>query len=131
MLAGSVPLFAAAASHYASATNPHAPRLVLLDEAFAGVDDRSRANYLGLLAEFDLDVVMTSEREWATYPEIPGIAIANLFRLPGTDAVHVEHWTWDGAHRERVADPGTTALEPAAPAEWGEAALELDLDELT
>lgn len=131
VLAGSVPLFAAAASHYASATNPHAPRLVLLDEAFAGVDDRSRANYLGLLAEFDLDVVMTSEREWATYPEIPGIAIANLFRLPGTDAVHVEHWTWDGAHRERVADPGTTALEPAAPAEWGESALALDLDELT
>lgn len=126
VLAGSVPLFAAAASHYASAANPHAPRLVLLDEAFAGVDDRSRANYLGLLAEFDLDVVMTSEREWATYPEIPGIAIANLFRLPGTDAVHVEHWTWDGADRERVADPGTTAIEPASAQSWGDGALALD-----
>lgn len=126
VLAGSVPLFAAAASHYASAANPHAPRIVLLDEAFAGVDDRSRANYLGLLAEFDLDVVMTSEREWATYPEIPGIAIANLFRLPGTDAVHVEHWTWDGADRERVADPGATAIEPAPAQTWGDGALALD-----
>lgn len=128
VLAGSVPLFAAAASHYASAANPHAPRIVLLDEAFAGVDDRSRANYLGLLAEFDLDVVMTSEREWATYPEIPGIAIANLFRLPGTDAVHVEHWTWDGIDRERITDPGTTAMEPAPPAEWSDGALALDLE---
>ncbi|RGE19250.1 TIGR02680 family protein [Leucobacter sp. wl10] len=131
VLAGSVPLFAAAASHYASTASPYAPRIVLLDEAFAGVDDRSRANYLGLLAEFDLDVVMTSEREWATYPEIPGIAIANLFRLPGTEAVHVEHWTWDGSSRERLADPGATAIEPAPTAEPDGSALALDFDELS
>lgn len=129
VLAASVPLFAAAASHYASAGNPHAPRLILLDEAFAGVDDRSRASYLGLLTEFDLDVVMTSEREWATYPEIPGIAIAHLFRLPGTQAVHVEHWTWDGIVRERVADPGMTAIEPPAPRAFEGEGLALDFDE--
>ena len=129
MLAASVPLFAAAASHYASAGNPHAPRLILLDEAFAGVDDRSRASYLGLLTEFDLDVVMTSEREWATYPEIPGIAIAHLFRLPGTQAVHVEHWTWDGVMRERAADPGMTAIETSPPQVWDADELALDLGE--
>lgn len=130
VLAASVPLFAAAASHYASAGNPYAPRLILLDEAFAGVDDRSRASYLGLLTEFDLDVVMTSEREWATYPEIPGIAIAHLFRLPGTQAVHVEHWTWDGITRERVEDPGMTAIESAPPMEWDAGELALDLGDL-
>lgn len=129
VLAASVPLFAAAASHYASAGNPHAPRLILLDEAFAGVDDRSRASYLGLLTEFDLDVVMTSEREWATYPEIPGIAIAHLFRLPGTQAVHVEHWTWDGVVRERVADPGMTAIESSPPPEWNAEEFALDFGE--
>lgn len=126
VLAASVPLFAAASSHYASADYPHAPRLILLDEAFAGVDDRSRASYLGLLAEFDLDVVLTSEREWATYPEVPGIGISNLFRLPGTDAVHVEHWTWDGLTRERTDDPGMTAIEAAPSAEPGEESLVLD-----
>ena len=130
VLAASVPLFAAAASHYASAGNPHAPRLILLDEAFAGVDDRSRASYLGLLAEFDLDVVMTSEREWATYPEVPGIAIANLFRLPGADAVHVEHWTWNGIARERVSDPGMTAIEVAPPEIRGDDSFILDLGDL-
>jgi ABC-type molybdenum transport system, ATPase component/photorepair protein PhrA len=52
----SVPLFAAASSHYKSAGNPHAPRLIALDEAFAGVDDDSRAKCLGLLATFDMDV---------------------------------------------------------------------------
>ena len=46
-LIASVPLFAAASSHYKSAANPHAPRLIALDEAFAGVDDDSRANASG------------------------------------------------------------------------------------
>jgi hypothetical protein len=55
VLTTSAPLFAAASSHYASAGNPHAPRLVTLDEAFAGVDDDSRAKCMGLLAGFDGD----------------------------------------------------------------------------
>src|SRR5699024_939396 len=54
-----VPLFAAASSHYESASAV-APRLVLLDEAFAGVDDAARAHCMDLIREFDLDFVMTS-----------------------------------------------------------------------
>ncbi len=99
VLAASVPLFAAASAHYASAGNPHAPRLVTLDEAFAGVDDNARATYLGLLAAFDLDVVMTSEREWGCYPEVPGLAIAQLARTDGVAAVLVTNWEWDGTTR--------------------------------
>ena len=89
VLAASVPLFAAASSYYRSAGNRHAPRLVMLDEAFAGVDDRARAKCLGLLAAFDLDVVMTSEREWGCYAEVPGLAIAQLSRIDGVAAVLV------------------------------------------
>ncbi|WP_158895335.1 TIGR02680 family protein [Amycolatopsis anabasis] len=102
VLAASVPLFAAASAHYASATSPHAPRLVTLDEAFAGVDDNARAKYLGLLAAFDLDVVMTSEREWGCYPEVPGLAIAQLSRTDDVAAVLVTNWEWDGRTRTRV-----------------------------
>ncbi|HEY5854442.1 MAG TPA: TIGR02680 family protein [Aldersonia sp.] len=105
VLAASVPLFAAASAHYASAGNPDAPRLVTLDEAFAGVDDNARAKYLGLLAAFDLDVVMTSEREWGCYPEVPGLAIAHLSRIDGVDAVLVTNWEWDGCRREHVDRP--------------------------
>ena len=96
VLSVSLPLFAAASSHYASAGNPHAPRLVTLDEAFAGVDDDSRAKSLGLLAAFDLDVVMTSEREWGCYPQVPGLAIAQLSRVEDVAAVLVTRWEWDG-----------------------------------
>jgi uncharacterized protein (TIGR02680 family) len=102
VLSVSLPLFAAASSHYASAANPHAPRLVTLDEAFAGVDDDARAKSLGLLTAFDLDVVMTSEREWGCYPQVPGLAIAQLSRVDGVPAVLVTRWEWDGRHRARV-----------------------------
>ncbi|MGW2813558.1 TIGR02680 family protein [Streptomyces sp. NPDC001415] len=105
-LAVSVPLFAAASSHYASAGSPHAPRLVTLDEAFAGVDDDSRAKCLGLLHAFDLDVVMTSEREWACYPQVPGIAIAQLSRIDEVAAVLVTRWEWDGTARVPGEHPG-------------------------
>jgi uncharacterized protein (TIGR02680 family) len=105
VLAVSVPLFAAASSHYATAGHPYAPRLVTLDEAFAGVDDDSRAKCLGLLHAFDLDVVMTSEREWACYPQVPGVAIAQLSRVDEIAAVLVTRWEWDGHERMRGTEP--------------------------
>ena len=88
--------------HYKSADNPYAPRLIALDEAFAGVDDDSRAKCLGLLATFDMDVVMTSEREWGCYPQVPGLAICQLARQDGLDAVLVTPWRWDGRERRRA-----------------------------
>lgn len=99
-----VPLFAAASSHYGSA-RANAPRLVLLDEAFAGIDDEARANCMALVREFDLDFVMTSEREWGCYAELPGNSICQLVRREGIDAVQVTRWTWDGRRRERTPDP--------------------------
>ncbi|EST37402.1 hypothetical protein N566_13250, partial [Streptomycetaceae bacterium MP113-05] len=123
VLAVSVPLFAAASSHYASAGGAHAPRLVTLDEAFAGVDDDSRAKCLGLLHAFDLDVVMTSEREWACYPQVPGIAIAQLSRVDDIDAVLVTRWEWDGSERRRGTEPGPDSLPVPPPGDAGEPAV--------
>ncbi|GGW51594.1 hypothetical protein GCM10010381_41200 [Streptomyces xantholiticus] len=117
VLAASVPLFAAASSHYASAGGPHAPRLVTLDEAFAGVDDDSRAKCLGLLRAFDLDVVMTSEREWACYPQVPGIAIAQLSRVDDIAAVLVTRWEWDGSERRHGMGPGTPVVAVPVPSQ--------------
>ncbi|MGH8775188.1 MAG: TIGR02680 family protein [Jiangellaceae bacterium] len=110
VLAASVPLFAAASAHCASAGNPHAPRLVTLDEAFAGVDDTARAEYLGLLAAFDLDVVMTSEREWGCYPQVPGLGISQLSRTEDIPAVLVTQWEWDGRRRSRLDRPVAVAV---------------------
>jgi uncharacterized protein (TIGR02680 family) len=100
-----VPLFAAVASFYSQASYALAPRLMLLDEAFAGIDDTARAHCMGLIREFDLDFVITSEREWACYAELPGVAICQLQRREGIDAVFVSRWTWDGREKTTEADP--------------------------
>lgn len=100
-----VPLFAAIASFYSQGSSPNAPRLMLLDEAFAGIDDAARAHCMGLIREFDLDFVITSEREWACYAELPGVSICQLQRREGIDAVFVSRWTWDGRAKRREDDP--------------------------
>jgi uncharacterized protein YPO0396 len=100
-----VPLFAAVASFYTQGGYAHAPRLVLLDEAFAGIDDAARAHCMGLIKEFDLDFVITSEREWACYAALPGVSICHLQRREGIDAVHVSRWTWNGRIKRQQPDP--------------------------
>lgn len=100
-----VPLFAAASSYYESGLSRHAPRLVLLDEAFAGIDDEARAHCMALVREFDLDFVMTSEREWGCYATLPGVAICQIVRREGIDAVYVSRWTWDGKAKREAPDP--------------------------
>jgi uncharacterized protein (TIGR02680 family) len=100
-----VPLFAAVASFYSQGSYALAPRLMLLDEAFAGIDDTARAHCMGLIREFDLDFVITSEREWACYAELPGVAICQLQRREGIDAVFVSRWNWDGRAKTREDDP--------------------------
>jgi uncharacterized protein (TIGR02680 family) len=100
-----VPLFAAVASFYSQGGYELTPRLMLLDEAFAGIDDAARAHCMGLIDAFDLDFVITSEREWACYAELPGVSICQLQRREGIDAVYVSRWTWDGRARTREPDP--------------------------
>lgn len=112
-----VPLFAAASSHYESASD-RAPRLVLMDEAFAGIDDAARAHCMALIREFDLDFVMTSEREWGCYSELPGVSICHLVRREDVEAVHVSRWWWNGRTREPGPEPvSALAVEPAATSE--------------
>ena len=108
-----VPQMAAAAAHYRSGS-PHAPRLILLDEVFVGIDSKVRAKCMGLLEAFDLDFIMTSEREWGCYSEVPGLAISQLARADGVPAVLVTNWEWDGQRRSRVDRDIRVHEEPAA-----------------
>lgn len=94
-----MPQFAAAAAHYQAA--PLAPRLILLDEVFVGIDDDMRRECMGLLGAFDLDVVMTSEREWGCYDTVPSLSIYQL--AAAGDCVAATRYVWDG--KKRVRDP--------------------------
>ena len=98
-------LFAAAASHFTSLaeTAPHAPRLILLDDAFAKVDEPTHARLLGLLIDFDLDFVITSERLWGTFPNVPDLHIYECLRDPARRGVATVHFTWNGRERRLVS----------------------------
>ena len=90
-----LPLFAAAAAHYDRA-GPRAPRLVALDEAFAGIDETMRGELMGLTVRFDLDVIMTGHELWGAYSEVPAVAVHDLLRRPPAEGVNVLSMRWDG-----------------------------------
>ncbi len=108
-----IPMFAAVASFYGDERSTR-PRLVLLDEAYAGIDDGVRAHCMGLIHEFDLDFVITSEREWACYKTLPGVAICQLQRHDKFDAIHVSRWRWNGKTRSRMEEPARLMLNRSA-----------------
>ena len=104
-----LPHFAAAAGFYRTA-GPLAPRLILLDEAFVGIDADMRAKCMGLIHTFDLDFIMTSEREWGCYQTMPGLAIYQLSTRPGIDAVGLTRWVWTGSQRTVPSRVSTDVL---------------------
>jgi uncharacterized protein (TIGR02680 family) len=97
-------LFATAAAHFTSvaASAPQAPRLILLDDAFAKVDEPTHGRLLGLLVDLDLDFVITSERLWGCFATVPSLHIYECLRDPGQRGVATVHFTWDGHHKHLV-----------------------------
>jgi len=92
-----LPLFAAVAAHYQAV--PQAPRIILLDEVFVGVDTNNRGQVFALLSALDLDLMLTSDHEWCTYAELSGISIHQLITGgDGDDAVTTARFTWDGTY---------------------------------
>ena len=93
-----LPLFAAAAAHFTSVAGaaPHAPRFVLLDDAFPKIDVRTHPLLFGLLVQLDLDFVITSERLWGTHPTVPRLAIYEALRSPGERGIAQYQHRWDG-----------------------------------
>ncbi len=92
-----LPLFAAMAAHYRA--SPHAPRLIVLDEVFAGIDRGTRGQLMGLLVQLDLDALLTSHEEWGFYAELDGLSTYQLVREPDLPGVLTEWFVWDGATR--------------------------------
>ncbi|AIA00567.1 hypothetical protein SAZ_00640 [Streptomyces noursei ZPM] len=93
-----LPLFAAVAAHYEDV--PLAPRPILLDEVFVGVDTVNRGQVFALLTALDLDLVITSDHEWGTYRELPGIAVHQLLTDGDDDAVTSVRFVWNGTGME-------------------------------
>ena len=94
-----VTLFAAADGYLTSlGDDGRALRLILLDDAFAKVDDGTVAELMGLLVSLDLDFVMTGHALWGCFPEVPRLDVYEVRRSDGSSAV-TTHVHWDGRNR--------------------------------
>lgn len=102
-----IPLFAATYSRYADA-GAEAPKIISLDEAFAGVDDENIRDLFGLLTQMDFDYMMTSQVLWGCYDTVPRLSICEIYRPKDASFVTLFRYRWNGTTREYIPDGGET-----------------------
>lgn len=108
-----IPLFAATDSRF-NDSRPDAPRLISLDEAFAGVDEENMRDMFELLTNMKFDYMMTSQQLWGCYDTVPALSIYEIFRPNDVDFVTVIPYYWNGHTRRLVDDDDWPVIDQAA-----------------
>lgn len=98
-----IPLFAATYSRYSDGRED-APRIISLDEAFAGVDEENMKDMFQLLTEMDFDYMMTSQVLWGCYDTVPKLSIYEVHRPKDADWVTLFHYRWNGRYKEYIEE---------------------------
>lgn len=98
-----VPLFSAVVAKYQGG-RPDAPRLISLDEAFAGVDNRNIRDMFRLMAEFEFDFIINSQVLWGDCDTLDALAIYQLLRPENAKFVTVMPYLWNGHARVMLED---------------------------
>lgn len=94
-----VPLFAAVNAQYKKASKADHPKIIALDEAFAGVDDKNISSMFQLVESLDFDYIMNSQVLWGCYETVKGLKIAELLRPLNSQVVTVIQYIWNGHER--------------------------------
>jgi len=97
-----IPLFSAAYSRYSDA-RPDAPRIISLDEAFAGVDEKNIRDMFDLVEKLGFNYIINSQALWGDYDTVSKLAIAELVRPKNAAFVTVIRYAWDGQVRKLVS----------------------------
>ncbi|CAG7651671.1 TIGR02680 family protein [Paenibacillus allorhizosphaerae] len=95
-----VPLFSALHACYEGA-NEDAARLVTLDEAFAGVDEKNIADMFGLAEEMEFSYILTSQVLWGDYPTVKSLSVAHIIKPETANFATIAHYNWDGVELVR------------------------------
>lgn len=95
-----VPIIAGVAARYDAARDPDVPRIVFLDEVFAGFDPKNQATYLRYLKALNLNWMITSPEDMPYSDLLPAVMSYQMY-LSGT--THTAYPSlWDG---QKVTDP--------------------------
>jgi len=90
-----VPLLAALCAKYQSAAS-FAPRIIALDEAFAGVDENNIEKMFELIENLEFDYIMNSQILWGDYKTVPGLCIYELISDRSKGCVLKVKYIWNG-----------------------------------
>ncbi len=96
-----VPLFSAVVAKYKGARED-APRMISLDEAFAGVDNRNIRDMFRLMVEFEFNFIINSQVLWGDCDTLDGVAIYQLLRPDNAKFVTVMSYVWNGRVKKHV-----------------------------
>ena len=94
-----VPLFSAVVAKYQGGRED-APRLISLDEAFAGVDNKNIRDMFRLMTEFQFDFIINSQVLWGDCDTLDALAIYQLIRPGNAKFVTVMPYLWNGHRKE-------------------------------
>ncbi|MEX2414781.1 MAG: TIGR02680 family protein [Paenibacillaceae bacterium] len=111
-----IPLFSAAYSRYSEARTD-APRIISLDEAFAGVDENNVRDMFDLVEKLGFNYIMNSQALWGDYDTVSNLSICELVRPKNAPYVTVIRYHWNGKVRRLIhdaADQNEAWLESAA-----------------
>ncbi len=98
-----VPLFSAVVAKYQGGRED-APRLISLDEAFAGVDNRNIRDMFRLMTQFGFDFIINSQVLWGDCDTLDALAIYQLIRPENAKFVTVMPYLWNGKSKELLED---------------------------
>lgn len=90
-----LPLFISVYSRYLDAEN-FCPKVIMLDEAFAGIDDMNIAELFKACEQLGFNYIMNSQALFGTYPTVSSLMIYELLRPQNANLVTAINYHWDG-----------------------------------
>jgi len=102
-----LPLFTAMYARFEDA-KADAPRMVCLDEAFAGVDELNIADLFGTLEDLGFDYLLNSQALWGDYDTVSSLNIYQLIRKANSTTVGIIRSHWNGKKKETLGDEDGT-----------------------
>ncbi len=100
-----VPLFSAVYAKYEGARKD-CPKIISLDEAFAGVDENNIRDMFKLLNELELNFIINSQILWGDYDTVRSLSICELLRPNNAKEIAVLRYIWNGKVKTLVEDVG-------------------------
>lgn len=98
-----LPLFAAVYSRYLDAEK-FCPRMITLDEAFAGIDEQNIADLFEVCEQLGFNYVMNSQALFGDYPTVSKLMIYELLRPQNINLVTPIQYYWDGRKKHLLLE---------------------------